>query len=540
MDVLILAAGLGSRVSKYTLNTIPKFLINIDDNTGLYYILQYWKKYADNIYLVIHSNFYEITQFYIDNVIPSEYNYKIKLITYDESDGTAFTLNYILNNQLHNKIINKNLLITWCDLYPIDDIDFSLLNSTENNNIHVFTNGNKCRYGLKDNNVVFCEKSDGNILGIFYIQNYTGFNLNDITKGDDIVLYLHKIGQINELKVNNIIDYGDEQKLQFIVNNSNILKINGRYFNKFTIFNNKLLKEGITLKGVELIQKEREWYSFINNNKIHPTLYEDINLDHKNSILIEYKKNYIPVYQYFININKKIKDNSNLEDTFNEIKPIVLECIIKKIKYLHSLNVQKIDHLLFFKNLEIEIFDKIIQRKKNIEEFINYFGKISIVNGINISSFEEILDKCKKIIFEYYEKIDKLEYRTIHGDCQFSNILLNNSNITDICLIDPRGYFGESMIFGPVEYDYAKILYGISGYDAFNANYFIIDSIDNQSINFEIPQIKFKQKVLNKYFYKIHYAYLVVIWLGLADYNKNNIWKCLASYYHGLYLGTLL
>lgn len=550
MDVLILAAGLGSRVSKYTLNTIPKFLINIDDNTGLYYVIEYWQKYADNIYLVIHSNFYEITKFYIDNVIPSEYNYKIKLITYDgvlcklpifgESDGTAFTLNYILNNQLHNKIINKNLLITWCDIYPIDYIDFSLLNNTTNNSIHVFTNGNKCRYGLKDNNVVFYEKSDGNILGIFYIQNYTGFHLNNITKGDDIVLYLDKIGQINELKVNNIIDYGDEQKLQFIVNNSNILKIKGRYFNKFTIINNKLLKEGITPKGIELIQKEREWYYFINNNKIHPTLYEDTNLNHKNSILIEYKKNYIPVYQYFININKKIKDNSSLEDTFDEIKPIILESIIKKINYLHSLKNTKISHELFFKNLEIEIFDKIIQRKKNIEVFINYFSKISIVNGINISSFEEILDKCKKIIYEYYEKSGELEYRTIHGDCQFSNILLNNSNITDICLIDPRGYFGESMIFGPVEYDYAKILYGISGYDAFNANYFIIDNIDNQSINFKIPQIKFKQKVLNKYFDKIHYAYLVIIWLGLADYNKNNIWKCLASYYHGMYLGTLL
>ena len=561
MDVLILAAGLGSRVSKYTLNIIPKFLINIDDNTGLYYILQYWEKYADNIYLVIHSNFYEITQFYIDNVIPSEYNYKIKLITYDgvlcklqtppeimhklpisgESDGTAFTLNYILNNQLHNKIINKNLLITWCDLYPIDDIDFSLLNSTENNNIHVFTNGNKCRYDLEDNSVVFCEKSDGNILGIFYIQNYSGFNLNNIIKGDDIVLYLDQIGKINELKINNIIDYGDEQKLKFILNNSNIYKIKGRYFNKFTIFNNKLLKEGITPKGVELIQKEREWYSSINNNKIHPTLYDT---EHKNSILIEYKKNYIPVYQYFININKKIKDNSNLENTFDEIKPIILESIIKKIKYLHNINVKNISRELFFKNLEIEIFDKIIQRKKNIEGFINYFGKINVVNGINISSFEEILDKCKKIIYEYYENLNnknlELEYRTIHGDCQFSNILLNNSNITDICLIDPRGYFGESIIFGPIEYDYAKILYGISGYDEFNSNYFIIDSIDNQSINFKINQIKFKQKVLNKYFDKIHYAYLVVIWLGLADYNKNNIWKCLASYYHGLYLGTLL
>ena len=44
MDVLILAAGLGSRVTKYTHNIIPKYLINIDNNTGLYHIIKYWEK----------------------------------------------------------------------------------------------------------------------------------------------------------------------------------------------------------------------------------------------------------------------------------------------------------------------------------------------------------------------------------------------------------------------------------------------------------------------------------------------------------------
>jgi hypothetical protein len=558
MDVLILAAGLGSRVSKYTFNIIPKFLINIDDNTGLFHIIEYWEKYANNIHLVIHSSFYEITKYYIDNVIPSEYNYKINIILYDESDGTAFTLNYILNNQLYNKlynkIINKNLLITWCDIYPQDHIDFKLIEDLEKNNVYVFTSGNNCRYALKDNKVVFCEKSDGNILGIFYIQNYNGFNLDNIIKGDDIVLYLNQIGKINELKINRITDYGDEKKLKFIYNNTtnnlNNSNIKGRYFNKFTILDNKLLKEGINSKGNELIEKERAWYSFINNNKIHPILYDndndDTNYNTKNSILIEFKKHYISVYQYFNNINLRLKENIYLENTFDEIKNIILNNIITKITYLHSLNVQIISNELFYKNLEIEIFDKIINRKKNIEPFINYFGKIGVVNDITINSFEEVLNKCKNIIYEYYDTKknaeNNFEYRIIHGDCQFSNILMSPYNFSDIYLIDPRGYFGETMIFGPVEYDYAKILYAISGYDIFNSNYFIIDDLDleNKSLNFKIPEIKFNKKIMDKYFQKVHYAFVVIIWIGLADYTKNNIWKCLASYYHGLYLGTLL
>ena len=66
MDVLILAAGLGSRVSKYTHDSIPKYLINIDNHTGLYYLINYWNKYANNIYLAIRhclfdKNFRELS-----------------------------------------------------------------------------------------------------------------------------------------------------------------------------------------------------------------------------------------------------------------------------------------------------------------------------------------------------------------------------------------------------------------------------------------------------------------------------------------------
>jgi hypothetical protein len=118
--------------------------------------------------------------------------------------------------------------------------------------------------------------------------------------------------------------------------------------------------------------------------------------------------------------------------------------------------------------------------------------------------------------------------------------LINADNISDIVFIDPRGYFGTSLIYGPIEYDYAKVLYGISGYDKFNFNEFNIKRIDNESIEFEINGFYFDKKIINKYFNKVHKAYLVLIWLSLAEYNKNNIWKCLGSYYYGLYLGSVL
>ena len=147
------------------------------------------------------------------------------------------------------------------------------------------------------------------------------------------------------------------------------------------------------------------------------------------------------------------------------------------------------------------------------------------------------MNKCKDIILNYYLEKNYFEYSIILGDCQFSNILSCEENII---FIDPRGYFGDSQIYGPVEYDYAKILYALSGYDKFNSEYFNISHINDGCLYFKIDNMMDLAETDFFKFENIHRAFLVIIWLSLAEYNKNNIWKCLASYYHGLYLGTLL
>ena len=545
MDVFILAAGIGSRLVKFTHDIIPKYLVNIDNNTGLYYIINYWSKYANNIYLVINSKYNIITTFYINNILIDHLS-KIKIINYDTNDGTAYTINHILNNELRNVKID-NLLITWCDLYPIENIDFKKIpESNKNNNIFVFTHGDKCRYKLNKNSII--KEENGNIIGIYYFQNFKHFVLGDYCKNNDIVDYLEMVGTINQFEINNIIDYGDEDKLMKYLNNKtdNLLKC--RYFNNIDIIDdNKLLKKGINDKGKEIIKFEKNWYKYIselNNNDINKYIPKIYNL-FEFAILMEYKKNYIPVYIFLSNCDKN--DNESIQTSINNanyniIKITVLKNIINKVKILHSLKKKTESKAFFFSNLKKEIYDKIFERTKIIKDFLNYFGDIKIVNGIYIKSFDEIIEKCKQIITTYYDTLDLYEYSIIFGDCQFSNILINPNDISDIIFIDPRGYFGDSNIYGPVEYDFAKILYAISGYDSFNSKHFNIKKIDTnlQSLEFEIKGFYYDKNIINKYFNKIHKTYLVIIWLSLAEYNKNNIWKCLASYYYGLYLGTIL
>jgi len=550
MDVLILAAGLGSRLSNYTFDIIPKFLINIDNHTGIYYILNYWNKYANNIFLVIHSKYYIITDYYIKNILPEIYE-KVKIIKYDTSDGTAYTINYLINNELKNYNIN-NLLLTWCDIYPKDDIKFNLLNKKTKktkNNIYIFTNGNKCRYNLTDNNTIK-ETPNGNIIGIYYFQNFENFELDEKESYQkDIVQFLDKIGQINNYSLENIIDYGDEEKLLEIINKK-IEKLNHRYFNQLEIINNEyILKKGITEKGEEIIKYEKDWYKFIidKNNKNNIDFIPNIKSFYEYGYLMEFKQCHIPLYKFLNNYEYTITQTNIIDKTkknneFNIVKITILKNVLEKLNKIHNIEIKTENKIVFFNDLKKEIYDKVISRKKIIDTLLDYFGRFEYVNDIKIMEMNNILEKCRNIIMQYYLALDKYEYNVIIGDCNFSNILINPDNIDDIIFIDPRGYFGESKIYGIKEYDYGKILYGISGYDMFNAEYFKIKNIDldNKKIDFEINPILFDKNIIDKYFNRVHKAFMIINWLSLAEYNKNNIWKCLGSYYYGLYLGTLL
>jgi hypothetical protein len=108
-----------------------------------------------------------------------------------------------------------------------------------------------------------------------------------------------------------------------------------------------------------------------------------------------------------------------------------------------------------------------------------------------------------------------------------------------VTFIDPRGYFGETELYGLPDYDYAKTLYSLSGYDLFNySQSFHINNISDSEIEFEIPKPNADLATLSTLFNPEHYLWLAVIWIGLAQYIKNNPIKSVTAHYHGLYLAT--
>ena len=370
-------------------------------------------------------------------------------------------------------------------------------NNDKDNNIFIFTYGNNCRYLYSDNRIV--KDDNGNIIGIYYIQNFKDINISENCLNKDIVEYFEKVGDLYEIKILNLLDYGDEEKYKELLKNNYISKDKFicRNFNEMIISNDKLIKRGINEKGKNIINYEKNFYKFINKieNINSLNLFPKIYTIYSHGYSMEYLKNYVPVY-------KILDKNADI----NQNEDFILK-IISKLQLLHSLKIQKKEKFIFLYDIKIEIFEKIKDRIKNIENIINHFPKFKKVNNLYIDTFDNILKKCSEIIVYNYETINKFEYNIIHGDTNFSNILVDVNNYDNIYFIDPRGYFGKSEIYGLADYDYSKILYAIYGYDKFNNEYFNIDYCNDEEINFNIPKINVSEEFIKENFSKIHHIF---------------------------------
>ena len=178
------------------------------------------------------------------------------------------------------------------------------------------------------------------------------------------------------------------------------------------------------------------------------------------------------------------------------------------------------------------------QRVMQVRYIIDDFDKPVIqINGkpcrnpfCDLKSFENIFEDI----------VANTKYTVIHGDCTFSNTLVDDDN--QIWMIDPRGTFGGTRIFGDPRYDWAKLYYSAVGnYDKINSQKFDVDRFDGVVLKIESNGYEH----LGKYILQrsgmsqtemslIHAS----IWFSLAGYVKEDIDAVLYSFYKGCEIWT--
>lgn len=300
------------------------------------------------------------------------------------------------------------------------------------------------------------------------------------------------------------------------MNNNNY----GFAFNDISITDDKFIKKSKNLLGKKKINNEIIFYKFIKEHKIEFNMPNVIDCD-DGIIILEFLKN-----------------SSTITNVVNETNMIEYFTLINnKLNKLHS-NKITISPDQLYNDLRIEILEKNLTRFNEFNWSENtFFKKITYVNDIKIKDIEYYSKNIFNKLINYLK--DRSYYNLIHGDVHLGNILLCENNIY---FIDPRGYFGNSRLYGLYEYDFAKFLFGLSGYSIFdNMN---IDELIINNNNLEIEFIK-KYEIIfeSNLFSSVTKLLCLSIWLGnnscFINTNKKITSLMIAYYYCEKYIDKI-
>lgn len=287
-----------------------------------------------------------------------------------------------------------------------------------------------------------------------------------------------------------------------------------RPFNRITVEGSVLTKEALDQQGMDLAVKECAWYERARgkNCRLIPEIYS------VNPLKMEYihGRN---IYMYQLDKTGKQK---------------LLEDLISSLDQLHRMEQVPADPF----SMEEAYFRKTMKRLSRIEDLVPFAREKEIlVNG----------KRCRNVYFHKRELEQALEKLTcdrfsfIHGDCTFSNLMVRENG--QPVLIDPRGYFGYTEIFGDERYDWAKLYYSIVGnYDRFNLKDFRlkIGSIPKEGVQLDIASNQWED--MEREFFRLTGAdeweiklLHAVIWLSLTTYAWQDYDSICGAFYNGLF-----
>lgn len=494
MDYIIVqAGGRGSRLGYLTKNK-PKALVPIDNLPLIFHL---FRKYPDKCFIIIADYKKHVLRRYLECFADVKYQ-----VVDAAGKGTCGGIRQAL------ELISPEeaFLLVWSDLILPEK--FSLPDESETILDYIgISAAFPCRWKYEDG--IFTEEKSikHGVAGFFLFHNKSV--LEDVPESGEFVRWLQEKEMIfEEISLEGTKEFGLLEEYE------KLKEIKTRPFNRIMTAGDVLIKEPADIQGENLARRERAWYEKAKNLQINgiPKIYGMSPLKME---LIEGKNIYEENFSY-------------------DEKKEILKKIVNMLRNLHQAQTVSADSF----SIKEAYFNKTMSRLSKIENLVPFAReKIICVNGRrcrNVFFFRDVLE-------HRLEQLRCGRFHFIHGDCTFSNLILRENGSP--ALIDPRGYFGFTELYGDERYDWAKLYYSIVGnYDPFNRKKFSLDigpdagagiqlSIESNGWE-DMEEEFFTLTGADRYEIKLLHA---VIWLSLTTYAWQDYDSICGAFYNGLY-----
>lgn len=389
----------------------------------------------------------------------------------------------------------------------------------------VWGGGIPCRWRYYQDQLEEQRSSEYGVAGFFIFKDKS--YLADVPTDGEFVRWLQSKGYKFDTQIlQGIHEYGlyDEW--------DKLPKLRTRPFNRIEIKDDKLYKIPVDDQGRSLAVREQAWYKSLRERKFD---------------------NIPKIYGYDPLCMEKV-DGKNIweyPDLDQDRKKSILKQVIECLKEVHQLDSEPANE----ESYRIAYLDKTYDRLEKVRELVPFAQDETVrING----------RICRNIFF-HQEEVEKLvmaylpnEFRLIHGDCTFSNMMLKHD--TTPMLIDPRGYFGNTELLGDVAYDWVKLYYSLySNYDQFNLKRFdlyinqenVPAVFDDRGNEVEVGPRCVKLEVASNRWESLEDDYfdflkgevtrrqmklfLAITWLSLTTYAWEDYDSICGAFYMGLY-----
>lgn len=488
--IIVQAGGKGTRLEYLTKNK-PKALTPIRNLPMLFHLFQ---KYPDKKFLIIGDYKIDVLKRYLEAFA------KVKYLVVDARGNTGTCSG--IKKAVSMIPDREAFMLIWSDLILPEEYEVP----EQTGNYVGLSKDFRCRWRYENNVFEEIPSEETGVAGFFLFENKA--MLAQVPDSGELVRWFGEQGYVFQTT-----DLYRTKEYGLLEEYNKLEAAKCRPFNRLIVKGDRIIKEGIDEQGKKLAVREKEWYRYVQEKgfdripKIYS--YDPFEMEKLNG------KN---IFEYQMSLEEKKK---------------VLNNIVSCLKELHGLEQRPVDYF----SLEDAYLTKTFRRLESIRDLIPFADEPSIV--INGRSCRNIYFH-KEEVRKYFDTYICKDFRLIHGDCTFSNMMLKNAS--EPVLIDPRGYFGYTQMCGDVAYDWAKLYYSIVGnYDQFNRKNFRL-GIEEQEVTLHIDSNGWEQleeeflqlvqdEVSRRDIRMIH----AIIWLSLTTYAWEDYDSICGAFYNGLY-----